>query len=280
MIRALQSQSGRKIAVFLALTVAFSAVWFLLIVGQVGLPHYVLATGAMWSPGLAAICVRLWFQRNLEGMGWRIPAAGWWLLGLALPLAYGAPIYLLAWAIDAGPQPEEWIAQIPYGVQATSAGSALALLLTIGVVDRFLRALGEEIGWRGLLLPELMKLTGFRKAALTSAVIWAGWHLPLIAPFLLRQENPPGVYALACFVATLVGAGVVIAWVRMKSRSIWPCVIIHGAHNLFVLAILDAATAKMGWGAWLLGEFGAGLAITVWIGAAWVLSRKDGPVQQ
>ncbi|HEV7693021.1 MAG TPA: type II CAAX endopeptidase family protein [Hyphomonadaceae bacterium] len=262
-----------RIAAFLALTVAFSAVWFLLIVGQFGIPHSVLATGAMWSPGLAAICVRLWFQRNLDGTGWKSPPIDWLAIGLALPLTYGVLIHGLAWAAGAGPLPDEWIGQIPYGVTADNAGVALALLLTLGVVDRFFRALGEEIGWRGLLLPEMIKLVGFRKAAVASSVVWAGWHLPLIVPFLLSQTNPPPAFSLACFATTLVSAGVVISWVKIKSQSLWPCVMIHGAHNLFVLAILDAATSKQGWGAWLLGEFGAGMAIMAAIGAALVLLR-------
>jgi uncharacterized protein len=265
-----------KIAAFLALTVAFSAIWFLLIVGHFGIPHSVLATGAMWSPGLAAICVRLWFQRNLEGTGWSLPAAAWWAIGLALPLTYGLLIHLLAWAAGAGPLPDKWFGQIPYGVNAGTASAALALLLTIGVIDRFIRALGEEIGWRGLLLPEMIKLVGFRKAALATSIVWAGWHLPLIVPFLLSQSTPPAAFSLACFVTTLVGAGVVISWVRVKSQSLWPCVMIHGAHNLFVLAILDAATSKQGWGSWVLGEFGGAMAFMAAAGAGLTLFRTRG----
>jgi len=41
-------------------------------------------------------------------------------------------------------------------------------------------ALGEEIGWRGFLVPELFKTMGFTSAALFSGVVWACWHYPLV----------------------------------------------------------------------------------------------------
>lgn len=42
-------------------------------------------------------------------------------------------------------------------------------------------AAGEEIGWRGFLVPELAKGLPFTAVALVSGIIWAAWHYPITA---------------------------------------------------------------------------------------------------
>src|SRR5262245_22840797 len=39
--------------------------------------------------------------------------------------------------------------------------------------------IGEELGWRGYLLPRVASQIGYRRAGLFIGAIWAAWHLPL-----------------------------------------------------------------------------------------------------
>jgi Type II CAAX prenyl endopeptidase Rce1-like len=48
---------------------------------------------------------------------------------------------------------------------------------------------GEEIGWRGLLVPALVDAYGERKAALLSGIVRALWHLPLVIFGTYRRRN-------------------------------------------------------------------------------------------
>ena len=40
-------------------------------------------------------------------------------------------------------------------------------------------ALGEEAGWRGYMMPKLIKLMGLKKAVFVGGIIWGIWHAPL-----------------------------------------------------------------------------------------------------
>ena len=62
------------------------------------------------------------------------------------------------------------------GVVSISFAVTATLVVALGV----LTALSEELGGRGLLVPELVRSMSFHRAALISGGIWAAWHFPLI----------------------------------------------------------------------------------------------------
>jgi len=136
-------------------------------------------------------------------------------------------------------------------------------------------ALGEEIGWRGFLVPELARLMSFTKLSLLSGLIWAAWHSPL----LLFADYNSGTnlwYALGCFSVMVVSISFVFAWMRLKSGSLWPAALLHASHNLFVQGIFDNLMRNTGRTLWFTTEFGAGLALTCAAFAAyfWTCRRE------
>ena len=71
-----------------------------------------------------------------------------------------------------------------------------ALPLTIAL-QIFTGAMGEELGWRGFLLPRLERRLTPRIAALVMAISWALWHLPaFFFPGLPQQHLPPVAFLL------------------------------------------------------------------------------------
>lgn len=107
------------------------------------------------------------------------------------------------------------------------AGQLAAVLL--GSIINTIPALGEEIGWRGWLVPRLRPL-GTVGMVLVSGVIWGLWHAPLI---LLGYNYPgvPGWLGLAAMCAMTISFGAVLAWLRLASDSVWPAALAHGAFN-------------------------------------------------
>lgn len=265
-----------KIGIFLALTFVLSAVTWVPIIRAGDITHgnglYILAT--MWCPGVAAILTRLITQKNLRGMGWipRTPR----LLALAyiLPFLYALPVYLLAWGSELGAfEPSKWA--VAPGI---TPAVGLLLIATAGALGGLISAAGEEIGWRGLLVPELAKITSFRNTALLSGAIWATWHMPLIIGANYRGEGTTILYSMGCFTAMIIALSVVMAWITMRSSSLWPAVLLHATHNLFVQTVFDGALIEGPNANWLTGEFGVGLAVTISIAAA-LLWKFGGPIK-
>ena len=264
----------RKIIAYLALAALFSLPGYYFGIHKTGLTPRQASAVLMWGPALAAIVVRLVTERSIAEIGWGLKSPAWLLIAFALPFAYALPPYLIGWFTGlAGFAPGLWVKALPYGLHPSSALIALAGIATIGLFDKFSRALGEEIGWRGLLVPELLKVTSFRNAALASGVVWALWHFPLIIFADYKAAGTPVVFQLACFATMVVSSSFLYAWIRMRSASIWPAAMLHAAHNCLVQSVLDQATVDKGGVFWLTTEFGAGIALFT-ILVAWLILRK------
>lgn len=266
----------RKIIAYCVLTAVLSVPGYYLGIHKSGLTPRQASAVLMWGgPALSAIIVRLITERSLKGIGFGWPGSKWLLIAFALPFAYALPVYLAAWGSGLGAfAPANWVKALPYGVQPTGVLAALGMIFTLGLFDKLSRALGEEIGWRGLLVPELLKVISFRNAALASGVIWALWHFPLIIFADYKAAGTPIPFQLACFFTMVVASSFLYAWLRVRSASVWPAAVLHAAHNLLIQSVLDQATVNGGGVFWLTSEFGAGVALCTAVVAWLILARK------
>jgi membrane protease YdiL (CAAX protease family) len=266
----------RKIVAYICLTAVLSLPGYYLGVHHHGLTGRQAAAVLMWGgPALSAILVRLATERSLASIGFGLNDPKWLWIAAALPLAYGLPPYLIAWGAGlADFAPSRWSTVLPYGLHVDGIMPALAAILTIGLFDKLSRGLGEEIGWRGLLVPELLKVISFRNAALISGVIWAAWHFPLIIFADYNAAGTPVAFQLGCFAAMVVSSSFLYAWLRMRSASVWPAALLHAAHNLLVQSVFDQATVNRHGAFYLTTEFGAGIALFT-ILVAWLILRRE-----
>lgn len=126
------------------------------------------------------------------------------------------------------------------------------------MVNGFL-AFGEELGWRGWLLPSLRPL-GTWPSLLISGAIFGLWHTPVILlGYNFAEPNLFGV-VLMTIAATLLG--VLLGWLRLRSASVWPSVFAHGAINAtagFIGLVIAAdssidlvSTGPLGWVTWIV----------------------------
>lgn len=90
-------------------------------------------------------------------------------------------------------------------------------------------ALSEEVGWRGFLLPRLMRIGyGEWMALVATGLVWGAWH----APIVLRGFNYPHhpYAAVPMMVIFCILMGIILGWLRLASGSVW----VSGACHTFV----------------------------------------------
>ena len=161
-----------------------------------------------------------------------------------------------------------------FGWSNFSPGFTLTLFVlltaTLGLVGKTSRALGEEIGWRGFLVPELSKVVGFGGVGLISGLMWAAYHFPILL-FADYNNGTPAWFGLGCFTVMVVADSFILAWLTLRSGSLWPAAIFHGSHNLFIQSVFTPLTRDTGPTKYIIDEFGIGLVVTVTIAAvlAW-----------
>ena len=228
----------------------------------------------MWCPGVAAMILRLATQRNLRGTGWGWGKWRWQLLAYLLPAGMGLLVYGLVWSTGIGGLDPQGLLQSAKGLPP-SIPVILAVFATAGLLPGMVFALGEEIGWRGFLVPELAKMTSFTNTALISGAAWAVYHYPLILFADYNSGAAPKWYALLVFTWMAVAGSFVFAWLRLRSGSLWPAVILHASHNLFIQSIFDPLTKDRGITKYFTTEFGVGLALAYTV-AAWYFWRRRG----
>ena len=276
----------KKIALYYSLTLAFSGVFDALILhaGNMRAGNRLYVTGAMWSPALAAFATKKLFGERIRDLPWRFSTARFAWTAYLIPLAYAVPVYVVTWLTGLGGFNFDFVKKAggEFGLQNWSLMSFVTLFIlitaTLGLVGTLSRALGEEIGWRGFLVPELAKVVGFPGIALISGAMWAIYHYPVL---IVADYNAgtPLWYGLTCFTLMVIATSFVMAWITLRSNSLWPAAILHAAHNLFIQQILTPLTRDTGRTKFIIDEFGFGMVITITI-AALLIRRRPVPARR
>jgi uncharacterized protein len=133
-------------------------------------------------------------------------------------------------------------------------------------------ALGEEIGWRGFMVPELARTTSFAVTAIVSGAVWAVGHYPSLL-FSDYNSGTPAWYGVSCFTVALVAMSFVAAWLRLRSGSLWTGAIL-GSHNLYIQNIFTPLTRNTEKTNWFIDEFGLVLPLVIIAFALYFWSRQ------
>jgi membrane protease YdiL (CAAX protease family) len=203
-------------------------IWLPLLVAQymrITLPvsAVVLITLGTFAPTIIALLLTWRYAGETElcrllgrALIWRVSPI-WYVLALAGPalimlLAMGGHVLLGGTAPD----------YVPFGARWFLVAVNFVLVLLIG------GPLGEEFGWRGLVLPALEARFGTPWDSLILGIIWAVWHLPLFFISDSAQQSLPfGLYVLLTLPFSIL-----ITWVYHGSGdSLLLVMLFHAAVN-------------------------------------------------
>lgn len=251
--------TNRSLTVFLVLTIVLSAVFEIVIILQGAMG---LAALLMWVPALAAVisgCAaqkendgKVSFRRLLRNLGFRMVSLKWILLSCIIPLVYIGIPYVIFWKIS----PES------LDMNGRSMGQMLVMTFA-GILVGLVTAIGEEIGWRGFLVPAVMERVGMMKALLVTSLFWGVWHLPILISGLYMPGTPVG-YKVPAFILMIIPVGMIYGLVTVKSGSVWTAALLHAAHNTFdqmIFGTVTTADNKM----FFVSETGILTIVCAWI---------------
>ena len=150
----------------------------------------------------------------------------WYLLALLLPL----PISFLA-------------SYLEYFLGAK--GPIEPMRVTPLSLAVFVLVAGEEIGWRGFALPELLKRFGPWTASAILGLVWAAWHYPLFDMRGMPQYGAP----FPAFIVYTIALSVILTFLAVNTRfSVIIATLFHGAVNTFGFTNAAADATIRGWG--------------------------------
>lgn len=278
-------QSRKAITIYLLFTLVFSAlVWVLSLnathQGRIGGRVYGYAI--MWCPALATYFTYKILKRDIPGLAWQWPKAKYVVWCYLIPMLYALVAYVVIWVMGwGGFYNKEFVTQAATELGWSKLPVGLFIFLffvvegIIGMFGSMSTALGEEIGWRGFLVPELGSISSYTTTSFISGIIWAVWHYPLLV-FGNYNNGTPAWYGMLCFTVMVISMSFVFAWFRLKSGSLWTGVLLHASHNLFIQAFFTPITTDTGRSKWFIDEFGAIVpAVTLLLAIYFWTRRKE-----
>jgi membrane protease YdiL (CAAX protease family) len=223
-----------EIMVFLSLTSVISILAYIPLISPKSIHTGLTQTGAlMLVPGLAAVITYIVFEHSLRPVGWQLGKVSYLIAGLIIPIIYCFLEYGIVWLRGLGKYNGNFPPNFP------------VFLLSM-LINGCLSAVLEETGWRGFLVPKLIKITSFPKTALITGLIWAIWHYPFIIYSYDQSSTFPLSARLICFTIFVVGLSFAATWLRLQSGSVWAASILHGSHNVFMLYVFNVLTNNTG----------------------------------
>lgn len=205
---------------FLGLTLAISwAPWLLLAASRHDIiawsaPQALHLVGSLGPLLAAAVVTALTAGRaGLRALGahmirWRV---GWGWLAVALlgPVCLWA-LAVLATGLVAGDWPD---------VRRFGQSTEFPRLpvLAYWLVSLCCYGYGEEVGWRGFLLPRLQARATALRASVLVSIVWAGWHLPLFA--VPASLGHLGLAAVPGWYFSLLLGSLLLTWLYNSTRG-------------------------------------------------------------
>ena len=234
-MRAVSKDSARAVLVYvIAIGLAVLIVAFASRIGEVA------ALVTMLTPAIAVVLVMLVTGEARSRSAWRglglvhLGLRGW-PLAILVPALVLLASYAAIWALGLGAlTPPVVTHSLPAILVRTAIGFAIGMVL----------AMGEEIGWRGYMLPHLVAI-GPLRAMLLVGLLHGTWHLPLILMTPYYHSDGNLLLVMPLFLVTLTLAGVFYGWLRLTTGSVWPVALAHAVFNDVLDALNGVTVAKV-----------------------------------
>ena len=230
----------RGLVIYLAIVAALSApLQFGIIVTDAAAQT---TTSLLWVsplmlvPTVASIIARLVQREGFAELRFRRGHG----VGRAVAVAVGLPFVVGVLAYGTA-----WLTGL-VGLQVLPLGM-WAVLVVLMLLLNLVVSTGEELGWRGYMLPRMVD-AGVPAPLLVSSLVWGLWHVPLFLWGDYVQDGPDPVVVTALLMGTTTALGYILGRLRMDTGNVWPAVLLHVVWNTIIQTVFDsAATGEDQW---------------------------------
>jgi len=232
---------------------AFGLAWILQIIASIfankgnEVAFKGILIGVMFMPFLGTLIARI----PLKGMGWKPQLKGrikYIFFSLWMPALLsiiGAVLFFIIFPKTLDLEFTTLRLQMEQaGVleKIESQGSSFQMFMVLTTIQavtfapfvNMFVALGEEVGWRGVMYPYLKEKFGVTKGRILGGAIWGCWHWPVIilAGYEYGKEyiGAPFLGPIVFCLSTVV-MGILIDYVCEKTETIWMPALMHGSIN-------------------------------------------------
>lgn len=207
-----------------------------------------------------------WKSLGLHRLGLRS-----WGLAIGIPTLVMGIAFGIVWATGVAtfvaPDPNNFLGLgLPFWL--------IPLILILSLITNTLtNSLGEELGWRGYLLPHLTGL-GICRAYAITGILHAVWHFPMILLTTLYHPDANRFIILPLFILTSIALGTFVGHLRLSTGSVWTAALAHTAHNLMwaIFTECTVATSPVAL-EYLAGDVGILIAAGYAAFTGWLLFR-------
>lgn len=247
----------KRVGVFVLITYALAWIpefWYFSSGGTIRSGWFVvLALACMFTPAISAIIVQnVLADSPLSDIGLKFSFNKWLVIATVIPIIIALlsilfSVPLTEVELSNGipfitdqinntveiPSSEKEIAiqtleQLGGWLPLLLVGVSIIGAMIIGPTLNAIPALGEELGWRGLLYKELKPL-GFWTSSVVIGIIWGFWHLPLIINGYNYPENPVGgIFMMVLFTVLL---SPILTYLRDRANTVLVAAAFHGTLN-------------------------------------------------
>ena len=217
----LKDRAQAVVFIVAALAISWGFEAFIIVNGGVRNFGLIWIVALMCIPGVLSIALRFILSSGFGDVGFRIGKGRYYIYAVAIPFLLVLLVGVASAALDIrrfAPVPLEELIQLK---------PVLLSVLGLGLIGAF----GEELGWRGFLLPKLVS-GGVTNPYLVCGLVWASWHLPLIA-FGGFYQTDNGLLMALIYGLGIIAMSFLFSELRMRSGSVWVPAIAHAAHNFF-----------------------------------------------
>jgi membrane protease YdiL (CAAX protease family) len=235
----------RALLVFIGIAYALSIALSLVVGLTGGYQSRLVGLGyiSMLIPAMSVLITNFATHEKVPSIRWdRFPLRYLPVALLLMPIVMHAAMLPVA-ALAGGLQWQDWLTPQADGLYHTPESRGWGVLTAAGLAGRIamnavagliivsILAFFEEVGWRAWLLPRLVGRMGARRAVVVSAIVWAFWHTPYALSGIQHLDGIPITLTALIMPIGIVGAGLVIGWLWVRTESIWMVALAHGALN-------------------------------------------------